>query len=149
MKKLFTILALVFFGLSVSAQYPVTWTYSAKKIADKKYEIQLVANMLPGWYLYSQKQPDDFIAIPTTFQFIKNPLVSFEGELKEIGKMEKFRDAKLDISANQYTKTVKFVQVVKLKSNVKTNLTGSVEFQTCDDKKCLPPKTNNFTIALN
>jgi len=23
-----------------------------------------------------------------------------------------------------------------------------LEYQTCDDKKCLPPKTVNFSIAL-
>ena len=149
MMKLFALLAFMFFSISVMAQYPVTWTYSAKKIADKKFEIQLVANMQPGWHLYSQKQPDDFIAIPTSFDFSSNPLVSFEGGLKEVGKMEKFKDSKLGISANQYANTVKFIQIVKLKANVKTNLVGKVEFQTCDDKKCLPPKTNNFTIALN
>jgi hypothetical protein len=32
---------------------------------------------------------------------------------------------------------------------VKTNVTGKLEYQTCDDKKCLPPKTVNFTIALS
>ncbi len=61
--------------------------------------------------------------------------------------MKKFHDPKLEVSANQYSGKVDFVQVVKLKANVKTNLTGSVEYQTCDDKKCLPPKTVNFSIA--
>ena len=62
--------------------------------------------------------------------------------------MEKFKDEKLDLSANQYSNNVDFVQVVKLKGNVKTNVSGSVEFQTCDDKKCLPPKTVNFSVEL-
>jgi len=35
-----------------------------------------------------------------------------------------------------------------VKSSAKTNVSGSVEFQTCDDKKCLPPKTVDFNIAL-
>ena len=43
---------------------------------------------------------------------------------------------------------VDFVQVVKLKANAKTNVSGNVEFQTCNDEKCLPPKTVNFSIAL-
>jgi Disulphide bond corrector protein DsbC len=62
--------------------------------------------------------------------------------------MEKFTDKTLGISANQYSNMVTFTQKIKLKANVKTNLTGSVEYQTCDDKKCLPPKTVNFSIAL-
>jgi thiol:disulfide interchange protein DsbD len=71
-----------------------------------------------------------------------------DGKIKEVGKMEKFVDKELGLSANQYSDKVDFVQVVKLKGNVNTNLSGSVEFQTCDDKKCLPPKTINFNIAL-
>ena len=86
--------------------------------------------------------------IPTTFTFTANPLVKLEGKIQELGKMEKFTDKSLGISANQYAGTVTFIQKVKLKSNVKTNLKGSVEYQTCDDKKCLPPKTVNFDIAI-
>ena len=59
------------------------------------------------------------------------------------------KDVKLGISANQYSNFVEFVQKIKLKANVKTNFSGSVEYQTCDDKKCLPPKTVNFSIAIN
>jgi thiol:disulfide interchange protein DsbD len=131
------------------AQNPVSWTFKSKKISDKVFELHLTATIQPGWHLYSQKQPDDAIAQPTEFRFNKNPLLDFEGKVKEIGKLEKFVDKKLDISANQYSNKVDFVQVVKLKGNAKTNVTGNLEFQTCDDKKCLPPKTVNFSIALN
>ena len=127
---------------------PVSWSFTSKKIADKTYEIHLTASMQSGWHLYSQVQPEDAIAIPTGFKINSNPLMSLEGKIKEVGKMEKFHDAKLEVSANQYADKVDFVQVVKLKANVKTNLTGSVEYQTCDDKKCLPPKTINFSIAV-
>ena len=135
--------------ITASAQLnPVSWTFSAKKIADKTYEVHLTATMQSGWHLYSQNQPEDAIAIPTGFKINNNPLLALEGKIKEVGKMEKFHDAKLEVSANQYAGKVDFVQVVKLKANAKTNLTGSVEYQTCDDKKCLPPKTVNFTIPV-
>ena len=62
--------------------------------------------------------------------------------------MEVMKDATLGVSANQYSKTVDFVQTVKLKAKAKTSLNGSVEYQTCDDKKCLPPKTINFSVAI-
>lgn len=135
-------------GLGAKAQNPVSWTFTAKKVADKTYEIHMTANIQDNWHLYSQTQPDDAIAMPTTFTINPNPLFTLEGKIKEVGKLEKFHDAKLDLSANQYSNTVNFVQVVKLKANVKTNFSGNVEFQTCDDKKCLPPKTVNFNIAL-
>jgi len=128
---------------------PVSWSFSSKKIADKTYEVHLTATMQTGWHLYSQVQPEDAIAIPTGFTINSNPLLALQGKIKEVGKMEKFHDPKLEISANQYAAKVDFVQVVKLKANAKTSLTGSVEYQTCDDKKCLPPKTVNFTIPVN
>jgi len=58
------------------------------------------------------------------------------------------QDQTLGIAAHQYSNKVDFVQVVKLRSNAKTNVSGSVEFQTCDDKKCLPPKTVTFNVSL-
>lgn len=151
MKSIIYILVLLTSFGTVSAQSvnPVQWTYSAKKIADKTYEVRLTANILPSWHLYSQKQPEDAINIPTEILFNKNPLVTLNGPVKEIGKLQLFKDEKLKISANQYSGKVDFVQVVKLKANVKTNIVGSVEYQTCDDKKCLPPKKVNFTVALN
>jgi DsbC/DsbD-like thiol-disulfide interchange protein len=145
--------AILFFALLVSviftnAQNPVSWSFSAKKISDKTFEVHLTATIQPGWHMYSQNQPDDAIAIPTGIKYNNNPLLIMDGKTKELGKMEKYSDAKLGISANQYSNSVDFVQVVKLKGKAKTNISGSVEYQTCDDKKCLPPKTANFSIAL-
>lgn len=151
MKEFFYTLVALGIGTAAKAQIPVNpvqWEYTSKKIADKTYEVHLTATMQPNWHLYSQTQPADAINQPTEISFTKNPLVSFDGKIKEVGKMQLFKDSRLKISANQYANKVDFVQVVKLKANVKTNVVGSVEFQTCDDKKCLPPKKIDFTVAL-
>lgn len=148
MKKLvFLALGIMITQLAI-AQNPVSWTFASKKVSDKVYELRMTATIQPGWHLYSQSQPDDAIAQPTTFNFNNNPLLDFEGKVKELGKLEKYKDEKLDISANQYSNKVDFVQRVKIKGKAKTNVTGKLEYQTCDDKKCLPPKTVNFSIAL-
>jgi thiol:disulfide interchange protein DsbD len=109
----------------------------------------MTATIEKGWHLYSQVQPDDAVAGPTTFSITNNPLIELSGKIKEVGKMQKFHDKELEISANQYSEKVDFVQIVKLKGKVKTSFSGSVEYQTCDDKKCLPPKTVNFKVALD
>lgn len=146
-RVLFIVIAALSFGFA-SAQSPVSWSFSSKKIANDQYEIYLVATIQDGWHLYSQDQPKDAIAMPTTFKFTKNPFLNFEGKVKEQGKLEKYKDEVLDVSANQYSDKVSFVQKVKLKGKAKTNVSGNLTFQTCDDKKCLPPKTVNFSIAL-
>jgi len=148
MKKIVLIALAVFTGSLVFAQNPVGWTFSSKKVGNNLYELHLTANIQPGWHLYAQNQPEDAIAIPTTFTFSKNPLLDLNGNVKEVGKLEKYKDDKLGISAHQYSDKVDFVQVVKVKGAVKTNVNGKLEYQTCDDKKCLPPKSVNFSIAL-
>jgi len=148
MKKLVFIIAILFVSGTAMTQNPVSWVFTSKKINEKVYEVHLIATIQPGWHLYSQNQPKDAIAQPTTFVFNNNPLLSFDGKVREVGKLEKYRDEVLDVSANQYSNQVSFVQTVKLKGNAKTAVTGKLEFQTCDDKKCLPPKTTNFIIAL-
>jgi thiol:disulfide interchange protein DsbD len=150
MSKLLVV-ALLFLASASFAQQlsPVNWSFASKKLSGNVYEVQLIATIQQGWHLYSQEQPADAIAQPTSFIFSKNPLVDLEGKVKEIGKLEKYKDKKLDISANQYSQKVTFVQKVKVKGKVKTNVSGKLEFQTCDDKKCLPPKTVNFSIALS
>lgn len=147
--KLSFLIASLLTAFSLHAQLnPVSWSFSAKKVADKTYEVHMVATMQTGWHLYSQIQPEDAIAIPTTFTITPNPLFTLEGKIKEVGKMEVMKDKDLGVSANQYSKTVTFIQKIKLKANVKTNFKGYVEYQTCDDKKCLPPKTVKFDIAI-
>jgi len=127
---------------------PVQWSFTSKKTGDKTYEIHLTANIQSGWHLYSQTQPADAINIPTEILFTANPLVSLDGKAVETGKMEVYKDKRLGISANQYRDQVDFVQKIKLRVNAKTNLSGTVEYQTCDDKKCLPPKKMTFNLAL-
>ena len=145
---IFTLVFVLVSNLLNAQLNPVSWTFTAKKISDKTFELHLTATMQSGWHLFSQVQPEDAVAIPTGFKLNNNPLVTLDGKIKEVGKMEKFHDAKLDISANQYAEKVEFVQVLKLKSNVKSSITGSVEYHTCDDKKCLPPKTVTFSIPV-
>ena len=150
MKKVFFLLAFACTSMIAIAQIaiPVSRTFNSKKISENVYEVQMIATMQNGWHLYSQTQPKDAIAIPTSFSFTKNPLVELDGKIKEMGKMEKFTDQDLGVSANQYSKMVVFSQKVKLKGKAKSNVGGNVTYQTCDDKKCLPPKTVNFSIAL-
>jgi Disulphide bond corrector protein DsbC len=149
MKKLLTLTLLFSLALTAKAQLnPITWSFSSRKIGDKMYEIEMKATIQNKWHLYSQVQPDDAIAIPTNFTFNPNPLYKLDGKVKESGKLEKYTDKTLGVSANQYSNTVVFTQKIKLKANVRTNVTGSVEYQTCDDEKCLPPKTVNYSIAV-
>ena len=129
------------------AQNPVNWKYNAKKIADKTYEVHLIATVQSPWHIYSQTTPDSG-PLPTKISFHKNPMVTFAGELKEGGKLLRRYEEVFGIDVKYFESKADFIQVVKLKNNVKTNINGTIEFMACNDEQCLPPATINFSVKL-
>lgn len=140
------ILALITFSVSAQSSKEVKWTYSAKKIADKTYEVHLTATVNGNYHMYAQAGGDG--PISTTFTFTKNPLVLFQNKPKEVGKMKKVYEEAFKSEVRYYEKSVDFVQVVKLRGNAKTTVAGKVEFMVCNDKQCLPPSEVNFSISV-
>ncbi len=136
------------FGLASQAQMlnPVKWTYTAKKISDKTYEIHATAVLENKWHIYAQEAGEG--PEPTTFTFSPNPLVKLDGKVKEQGKLEKMYDPNFKSTLKFYANKVDFVQKVKLKSSTATLLKGKVMYMVCDDKKCLPPKEVAFSVSL-
>jgi DsbC/DsbD-like thiol-disulfide interchange protein len=149
MKRIVTlgILLVISNILFAQIQNPVEWTVSSKKIADKTYEIHLTAIINKGWHVYSQTTPDGG-PVPTSISFTKNPLLIFQGNPKEVGKLEKHNEPLFGVDVKQFSDKVDFVQVVKLKAQVKTSVDAAVEYMVCNDKQCLPPSTKKFSIAL-
>lgn len=149
MKKLILFSTVLFFAIASYAQIkdPVVWTYSAEKKGDKTYDLKFVAKFPNPWHLYSQSTPAGG-PVPTNITFKTNPLVTRDGSIKEIGKLKKYHDPNFGVDVKYYSDQVVFVQTVKLKSNVKTNVSGTVEFMVCDDSQCLPPKKVPFNIQI-
>lgn len=125
----------------------VKWTYTAKKIADKTYEVHMTAVIGGDYHLYAQDAGGDG-PIPTAFTFVKNPLLITDGKVKEVGKLIKKFESAWNHDVNYYQNTVDFVQIVKLKSNVKTSLAGKVEFMVCNDRQCLPPADVDIKVNI-
>ena len=75
-------------------------------------------------------------------------MLTLDGKPKEQGKMKKIFEEAFKSEVRYYEKTVSFVQVVKLKGNAKTSLSGKVEFMVCNDRECLPPSETAFNIAI-
>lgn len=150
MEKFFSAVILLFVSIAAFAQSgtKVKWDYTVKKIGDKKFEVRMIANIQPGWHLYSQTQSADAIALPTTINFAKNPLLVVSGKPKEVGKVTDAFDKATQSRSRFYSNKVEFVQVVTVKSTVKTSLTGDIEFMVCDDKQCLPPDKAKFSVKL-
>lgn len=129
------------------AKDPVQWSFTAKKITATTYEIHLTAKLDDEWHVYSQSTPDGG-PVPTTFIFTKNPLVSLTGRPKEIGKLEKHFEPLFGVEVFQFSDKVDFVQLITVKKGIKTSVIGSVQYMTCNDHECLPPKKQSFTVFI-
>ena len=148
MKRALLALTLSFFSLFSLGQSTkqVKWTFTSKKVADKTYEVHMTANINGNWHLYAQNAGEG--PVSTSFNFTKNPLLQVDGKVKEVGKMKKVFEETFNSEVRFYEKTVNFIQVVKVKGNAKTNLSGKVEFMVCDDKLCLPPGEVEFSVNV-
>lgn len=126
---------------------PVSWDYAAKKKTADTYEVTLTATVENTWHIYSQNTGKGG-PVPTTISFKANPLVTKIGSVKEQGKLEKNFDKLFNTNVLYYADKVVFVQTVKVKGNVKTSISGTVEYMVCDDSQCLPPVKKSFDLKL-
>ena len=150
MKTFVLIFAAIFFVSASShaqLQDPVKWNYAATKNSDNEYTITISATLDPDWHIYSMNTPVGG-PVPTTFTFKRNPLVVIDGKTTEKGKSKTVHDDIFGIDVKYYGEAVSFVQTIKLKSPVKTNISGTVKYMVCNEKMCMPPKTVPFNIQL-
>ncbi|MBS1949090.1 MAG: hypothetical protein JST47_15115 [Bacteroidetes bacterium] len=148
MKKILLPLFLIMAGNIASAQSnkEVHWNYTAKKIADKTYEVHMTAIINGDYHMYAQDGGEG--PVSTSFEFTKNPLIEHVGKVKEVGKMVKKFEQAFKSEVRYYEKTVDFVQTIKLRGNARTSLTGKVEFMVCNDHQCLPPADAAINVNI-
>lgn len=142
----FVVFLLIAFSSTAQVKDPVKWTAKSRKTAGG-YEVVLTATMPKPWHIYSQKTGEGG-PVPTTFKFTKNPLLTFNGEVKEVGALKENYDKLFDTKVKYFGDKVDFVQAVKVKGNVKTNVNVTVEYMSCNDSQCLPPTKKSFNVSL-
>jgi len=150
MKKLLVAFLLIIVTGHVFSQVksPVKWSFTSKKIDQTTYEVSLSATVEAGWHIYSQTTPDGGPSA-TVISFTKNPLIELAGAVKEVGQLQQKHEELFGVDVKQFSNKVVFVQTIRLKAKAKTALNGSIEFMTCNNKECLPPKTQKFSVTLN
>lgn len=150
MKKGFLFIALMFITMIGFSQVvdPASFTFSAKKKTANVYEVIMTVTLEKGWHIYSQNTGKGG-PLPTKITFKANPLITLDGKIIEKGKLQKSFDENFKTNVLQYSNTVVFVQVVKVKAGIKTNITGNIQYMLCNDKSCLAPTKKTFDIKLN
>jgi hypothetical protein len=149
MKKLILFVVLVVAAIAVQAQIenPVQWSYAAKKVSDKVYQVVITATLPKPWHIYSQYTPDGGPK-PTKIVYTKNPLLVIEGVPKENGSLKTVHDDNFGVDVKYFGDKVEFVQTIQLKAAAKTSVTGTINYMVCNDEKCLPPTKQPFEVKL-
>lgn len=124
----------------------VDWSYEAEAINDTEYELQFTASIRPGWYLYSQYLEEGG-PIPTTIKVHDHPLATPIGQVEESGEAVEGFDELFQMQVKKFKKKAVFTQRIRIEQGLE-EITGYIEFMSCDDEKCLPPSEVTFTISF-
>ena len=148
MKKLILAAAILLLSIGAYAQIeaPVKWSYAAKKINGTEALVLLKATIQPGWHIYSLNVKEGG-PIKTSFTFAKSGDFMLEGKPSQPTPAKRYEKA-FSMDVSYFEKEVVFKQKIKLKSGKATTVKGKLEYMTCNDMKCLPPETIDFSIPL-
>ena len=138
---------------------PVDWSFSEQQISENTYELTFIADIEPGWALYSNDIYNngtdceiEICPIPVSFEF--NNEKDSEGYYNLIGGVVEIDENKLVsqdpiflMEVTKFTKRATFKQIIESDAN-NFNVTGYLTFMACDDTKCLPPTDIDFVFEF-
>jgi thiol:disulfide interchange protein DsbD len=126
---------------------PVSWSYSAEHVEGDQYDLVFKAKIDRGWAIYSQ-YIDEGGPIPTEFVFEEGSGFERIGKVEESDNAKKSQDEIFQMELIKFYKEATFTQRVKLTDPSKP-IKGYLEFMTCDDERCLPPKDIEFAFDFD
>ena len=149
-KTLLICLLLIGFSFNLFSQIlePVKWESSVEKISETEYNLVFTAKIEQGWYMYSQEEPDGLGPLPTFFEY-KNQ----EGNYKLIGKtiepnVKPKYDKIFELDVKKFDTKAQFSQRISLINTNLNAIEARVDFQVCDDAKCIM-QDKIFNLSLD
>jgi thiol:disulfide interchange protein len=146
----------VLLASSLAAQKldPVQWTLTSdvtKAPPGSTVPLRLTAKLEPGWHLYSLTTPPGG-PIPTTAALADS--ASIEKVVLYQPKPERKLDPNFGVDTETFFNEAAFWVTAELKKDASAGaveLEAQVRYQTCDDRRCLPPrkKTAHFTLNVD
>lgn len=144
MKHIFVFLiAFASFFTLKAQQNPVAWQATYKSVSATEGEVILTASIEKGWHTYSQR-PTEAGPIPTSFKFEPSKQYSLVGKTEESNAHEEYVKA-FEAKIFVFTDKAEFKQKVKLTGKT-ASINIKVEFMSCNDMMCLPPKTIDLNV---
>jgi len=154
MKRLFRYVTLTlsaFFAVlnfGIAQENPVSWQISTKQINETEYQILFDAKIQYGWHLYDigpYIEGEGPNATAFSFELPANAVLidSIEMIDKPIRKM----DEMFGIEIGYFEHKAQFGQKIRISGGSAT-IKANVEWMVCDDRQCLPPADEVFTVTV-
>jgi len=140
----------ILFNISfINAQIlnPVTWDFDKNEIGENTYELIFKANIEDAWHLYAMDLPKGG-PIPTSIHFEESENYKLIDKTIEKVKPEVKFDQTFGMEMKLFSNKAIFIQKVKIINTTDTKISGYVEFMSCDDSRCLPPKEVEFEFLF-
>jgi thiol:disulfide interchange protein DsbD len=125
---------------------PTSWKYEVKKKGATEYQIIAHVEIKAGWHIWSQQPGGDGYEIATSITLDKNDKVKLKGKVIEKGKAITTTMAGIDGKLTYMSGKVDYIQNVTVTGP--TKITGKLQYQSCNDKMCLPPKDKDLTFEI-
>jgi thiol:disulfide interchange protein len=150
MKRLLLLSVILLFSGILPAQQVkevIQWVATTQKTSDSTIKATITASMKEHWHIYTATPGGDGTQIPTVVKFDKNASLKPLGKMKIDGKAIAEEIKELEMTIHYYKNKVSYSQEFLVLDN--TTLNASVNFQICDEEKCLQPTTEKFALKLN
>lgn len=144
----FIVMAIAFIAANAQMVTPITWNARVNMDSETEGYVVLNAQIEDGWHLYALTLPDGG-PNPTKITFETTPGIKLEGGvIPSRGPIEKV-DMIFHLKLGWWDSDVQFKQRFKVVSPGDNKITASVSFQGCNDRTCIAPSSEDFTLSIS
>ena len=144
------IIFLALAGISVQAQVlnPVHWKFSTKQLNSNETELIFTANIDEGWHVYGMNLEEGG-PVPTSIHINEGNSFELTDNAVEVTNPDKKFDSSFGMEIPMHSNKAVFKQKIKITKPGTFNVTGYIEYMSCDNSRCLPPKEEDFSFRIN
>ena len=140
------VLMLLAFSASSQIYDPVTWDFGYEKKSDTGYELVFTAEIEKGSHIYAMDIPEGG-PIPTSFAINASTGFTLEGKPFEVIPPEELFDEAFGFKIKSFSNKAEFRQKIT-SVNASFTVTGLVNYMSCNNTTCSPPKDVEFSIRI-
>ena len=126
---------------------PVKWNTSIHMLGGDSAELVFKASINSNWHLYSQHLENDNGPIPTSFDFDPDSSIQFLDDMQEPKAISEYEKV-FDMNVRFFKDSATFTRKVKILTSKGDTIKGKINFQACDNERCVFPQPLEFAIAV-